>query len=159
MFDAAPLTDPTFAHSGRSPSLPTLHFRHASPAASIGDKHLEPPQSYEHLQQQNTTLKTKVSELELINGLYKDRISELERNDMLHRQAHEQAQIRENDLRRRLEDLEREVMEIRKGSSPLSLKRMLDEDTKKTTIDTLPYPKRTRLSDGSEYPEPPQRPA
>ena len=154
------MTDPTFAHSGRSPSLPTLHFRQPSPAISIGDKHLEPPQTYDYLQRENTTLKTKVSELEVINGLYKDRISELERNDMLHRQAHEQAQVRENELRRRLGSLEREMMEMRKSSSPNSLKRTHDDDIARTTANnTSPYHKRTRLSDGTEYPEPPQQPA
>ena len=161
LFDAAPLSESTFAHSGHSPSLPSLQFRHPSPGsvASFGDKHLEPPQTYEHLQQQNTTLKTKVSELEVINGLYKDRIGELERNDMLHRQAHEEARVRENDLRRRLDDLEREIVEMRKGFSPSSLKRNFDGEANPTNVNTIPYPKRTRLSDASEYPEPPQRPA
>ena len=157
MFDGAALPEQGFAHPGRSPSLPALHFRQASPGfsvASFGDKHLELPQTYEHLQQQSTTLKTKVSELEVINGLYKDRISELERNELYHRQAHEDARKRESDLRRRLDDLEREVAEFRKASSPNSLKRLYEMDTPRSNPDTPPYPKRTRLSDGSEYPEP-----
>ncbi|KAI4149001.1 MAG: hypothetical protein LQ340_004828, partial [Diploschistes diacapsis] len=153
MFDGGPLTDPTFG-PGRSPSLPSLHFRHPSPAASIGDKHLEPPQTYDYLQQQNTTLRTKVSELEVINGLYKDRISELERNDMLHRQAHNAAQARENGLRRRLQESEREIMEMRNHSSPSNLKRELDGNATHTDSHDSPYPKRSRLSEGSEYPEP-----
>ena len=161
MFDAAPLADPTFAHIRHSPSLPSLHFRHPSPGsvASYGDKHLEPPQTYEHLQQQNTSLKTKVSELEVINGLYKDRIGELEHNDRLHRQAHEDARVREDNLRRRLENLEREMMEMHKGSSPSSLKRTFKEEATHPIPSNSPYHKRSRLSDPSEYPEPPQRSA
>ena len=158
MFDTAPLADTTFAHIRHSPSLPSLQFRHHSPGsvASYGDKHLEPPQTYEHLQQHNTTLKTKVSELEVINGLYKDRIGELEHNDRLHRQAHEDARIREDNLRRRLDDLEREIIEMRKGSSPDSLKRAFKEELSNSNPSKSPYHKRSRLSDPSEYPEPPQ---
>lgn len=128
---------------GHSPSLPSLHFRHPSPGSTISftDRHLEPPYTYE-------ALKTKVNELELINGLCKDRIAQLEHSETVHRQNHEQSSIREMELRRRIADLEAELAQYRK-ESPLHMKRSID------SLDNSPYPKRTRNSNASEYPEPP----
>ena len=118
-----------------------MPLRHPSPGSSISlnDRHLEPPLSYEGLQQQNTTLKTRVSELEVINDLYRSRVQELEQNDrraeMVQsqlRQALEQCKQQENNLKRRVDDLEHEF------------------------ADSLPHAKRLRASDASEYPDPPQ---
>ena len=143
MFDHASLTEPVFS---QSPSLPAMHLRHPSPGSSISlnDRHLEPPLSYEGLQQQNTTLKTRVSELEVINDLYRSRVHELEQNDrraeMVQtqlRQALEQSKQQENNLKRRVDDLEQEVADLR-------------------DVDSLPHAKRLRTSDASEYPDPPQ---
>ena len=52
------------------------------------------------------------------------------------RQALEQSQQRENDLKRRLDDLEREVADLHE----------LD----------LPHTKKRRVAESSEYPDPPQ---
>ena len=142
MFDHAPLSDHPFNHS---PSLPALTLRQPSPGSTtpLNDRHLELPQSYEALQQSNTSLKTRVSELEVINELYRGRVQQLEQNDrrqeMVHsqlRQALEQSQQRENVLKRRLDDLEREVADLHE----------LD----------LPHTKKPRVAEPSEYPDPPQ---
>ena len=71
-------------------------------------------------------------------------MQELEQNDkrtdMLVnqlRQALEQSQQRETDLKRRVDELEREVSDLR-------------------DIDSPTHTKRLRISDVSEYPDPPQ---
>lgn len=143
MFDHASLTDHVF---NQSPSLPAIHLRHPSPGSttSLNDRHLEPPPSYEALQQQNTTLKTRVSELEVINDLFRGRVHELEQQDRRSamvqeqlRQALDHSKQSEHSVKRRLDDLEREVSELR-------------------DVDSRPHAKRSRISDSSEYPEPPQ---
>ncbi|MCJ1479722.1 hypothetical protein MMC13_008408 [Lambiella insularis] len=136
MFDHAALTDHVFNHS---PSLPAMHLRHPSPGPtlSLTDRHLEPPLSYEVLQQQTTTLKTRVSELEVINDLFRGRVHELEQNDRQLRQALDHSKQQENQLKRRLDDLERENADFRDMNSP-------------------PHAKRPRMSGVSEYPDPPQ---
>ena len=143
IFDAATLGDSVFV-PGHSPSLPSLHFRQPSPGSTISftDRHLEPPHTYE-------ALKTKVNELELINGLCKDRITQLEHHEGVHRQNLEQSSIRETELRRRVADLENELAQYRKNP-PSQLKRPID------MLDNSPYPKRIRTSNASEYPELPQ---
>ncbi|MCJ1234122.1 hypothetical protein MMC14_002080 [Varicellaria rhodocarpa] len=141
LFDGVSLAEHNFHHS---PSLPALP-RQPSPGSttSLNDRHLEPPATYESLLQSNNTLKTRVNELEVINGLFKGRVNELEdidrRAQMVQnqlRQALEQSQHREHDLKRRLDDLDREVAELRELDSP--------------------HVKRLRTSDISEYPDPPE---
>jgi GATA-binding protein, other eukaryote len=146
-------------HLLHSPSLPALHLRHPSPGsvASLVDRHLEPPQSYDALQQSNTSLKTRVSELEVINGLFKGRVHELERAESMQRQALEQSQARETDLRRRLEELERQVLGLRRDTPPLSgSKRRLDidADLSNPRDESPPYAKRIRIPDAMHLPEP-----
>lgn len=65
---------------GRSPTLPSLThaLRYTSPSGSHTDSHLEPPPSYEALQQQAKAHKTRVAELEVINNLFRDRVQQLE---------------------------------------------------------------------------------
>ncbi|MCJ1338323.1 hypothetical protein MMC09_003610 [Bachmanniomyces sp. S44760] len=147
MFDGVSLSEHTFHPS---PSLPSLHLRQPSPGAgstsSLNDRHLEPPQTYDGLLQANNTLKTRVSELEVINDLFRGRVTELEHNskhaalmqDQL-RQALDQSQQRENELKRRLDLLERnDLVETR-------------------TDEHEPQGKRQRTTDTtSEYPDPPQ---
>lgn len=160
-FDAVGYNDNVYGHSPsmhhspslrHSPSLPVLpHMRQPSPGsyASLTERHLEPPQTYEVLQQANTTLKTRVSELEVINGLFKGRVQELERAEMTQRMALEQAHARANDMHRRMEDLEREVSELRRASGPQ--KRRMDFDGEAPirieTETSPPNPKRSRTSD------------
>ena len=122
-------------HDSNSPSLPSLNIRHPSPGStsSLNDRHLEPPQTYEGLQVAYSNLKTRVSELDVINGLYRSEIDQLSH----FRHLYEQSQRKENDLKRRVDELENEIDELRGGPGPRA--------------------KRPRLSNETpEYPEPPQ---
>ncbi|MCJ1368113.1 hypothetical protein MMC16_007252 [Acarospora aff. strigata] len=152
LFDGVSFSD----HGFHAPnSLPALHLNHPSPGsiASLNDRQTEPPQTYEGLLAANTTLKTRVSELEVINDLFRGRVAELEQNDvharngeMIMRETDDQlrraldeAQRRENDLKRRMDELEREVVDLR---------------------DSEPRAKRMRLSDiVAESAEPPSQSA
>lgn len=104
-----------------SPSIPPLNLRQQSPS------NLEPPQTYDSLLQSSTALKTRVSELEVINDLFRGRVTQLEQNDensrrteLMQRQTEknlrqllEESQVREMDLQRRISDLQRELAEFR----------------------------------------------
>lgn len=108
-----------------SPSIPPLNLRQQSPSS------LEPPQTYDSLLQSSTALKTRVSELEVINDLFRGRVTQLEQNDensrrteLMQRQTEknlrqllEESQVREMDLQRRISDLQRELAEFRGGAS------------------------------------------
>lgn len=103
-----------------SPSIPPLNLRQQSPSS------LEPPQTYDSLLQSSTALKTRVSELEVINDLFRGRVTQLEQNDensrrteLMQRQTEknlrqllEESQVREMDLQRRISDLQRELAEL-----------------------------------------------
>ena len=145
IFDGISSAEPVF----QSPAIPAFQLRQPSPgsASSFNDRNLEPPQTYEGLLQANTFLKTRVSELEVINDLYKGTVNQYEQggapqaemvprdSESQLRQSLDQALRREEDLRRQVEELERELEELR-GEQPPA--------------------KRSRISDSSEYPEPPQ---
>ena len=138
-------------HAFQSPAIPAFQLRQPSPGSTspFNDRNLEPLQTYEGLLQANTFLKTRVSELEVINDLYKGTVNQYEQGgapqaEMIPkdsgsqlRQSLEQALRREEDLKRHIDELEREVAELR-GEQPPA--------------------KRSRISDSSEYPEPPQAP-
>lgn len=107
-----------------SPSLPAFNLRQPSPGSvsSVNGSHLEPTLSWEALTNQNTTLKTRVNELEVINDLFRGRVTELEHAEKVAREAEmaakqteaqlraelEESRQREADLKRRLEELEGE---------------------------------------------------
>jgi GATA-binding protein len=113
-FNGHPLDDP-YNHS---PSLPQLHLRQPSPGRSTsplnGAHSLEVPQTYEQLIAQNSSLKTRVSELEVINELFRGRVTQLEQDESNARRGEEMR--RENQLKRRLDDMERELGELRDGA-------------------------------------------
>ncbi|EON69785.1 hypothetical protein W97_09048 [Coniosporium apollinis CBS 100218] len=123
IFDGVSLDGHGFHHS---PSLPSFNLRQPSPsAASINGSHFEPPPTYDGIIALNTQLKTRVSELEVINDLFRGRVSELEqgeqearRNEMLARECEsslrgelEAARNRESELKRRLEEMEADLAE------------------------------------------------
>jgi GATA-binding protein len=99
-----------------SPSLSAFGHRAPSPAnSSINGSHLEAPLPYESLAAQNTALKTRVSEMELINDLFRNRVTELENSENAARDTEaklraelEEIKQRESDLKRRLEEFEDE---------------------------------------------------
>ncbi|KAJ5329834.1 transcriptional regulator family: GATA type zinc finger [Penicillium brevicompactum] len=105
MFDSVTLGDdaPTFSFCGRSPT--------------------RLPHTFESLLALNTSLKTRVSELEFVNELFRGRVTELEQSDASARRSEmivrdsevrlrrslEESQRREEELKRRVSDLERQV--------------------------------------------------
>ncbi|CAG8960857.1 hypothetical protein HYFRA_00002394 [Hymenoscyphus fraxineus] len=115
----------------QSPSLPALHLRQPSPGRSTsplnGASGLEVPQTYEQLIANNTALKTRVSELELINELFRGRVTQLEQDEANARRGEdmrresevallqrlEESQRRENQLKHRLDTLEEQLGEQR----------------------------------------------
>ncbi|KAI9760388.1 MAG: phosphatidyl inositol kinase [Chaenotheca gracillima] len=152
VFDGASLSDHGFHHS---PSLPSLHLSHPSPGStsSLNDRHLEPPQTYEALHAANTSLKTRVSELEVINDLFQGRVKQLEQNEDRARRdeavrrdleeqlrsALDQTQRRESNLKRRVDDLERELSELR-DSGPRPKKMRVSDIVDDRPIDSTPPP-------------------
>lgn len=124
MFDGVTLSDHGF---NPSPSLPALHLSHPSPGStsSINDRHLEPPQTYEALMSANTSLKTRVSELEVINDLFKGRVAELEQSDANSRRAEMIIRESENRLRQNLDESQRREESLKRHVN--DLERLLTE--------------------------------
>jgi GATA-binding protein len=120
------------------------------------DRHLEVPQTYEGLLAANTSLKTRVSELEVINELFRGRVAELEQSDATARRSEmivrdsevrlrrslEEAHRREDDLKRRINELEQQLGE-RSGSN--AAHNMFGNGSNE------PLPKKIRLSDVVDY--------
>lgn len=144
MFDGV-LNDHVF----QSPAMPSIQLRNPSPGSisSTNDRHLEPPKPYDELLQDNTHLKTRVSELEVINELYKGTVHQYQQGgnapqaEMISRSSEDelrqllqQSQQREESLKHQVEQLEQEITELRSEQPPA---------------------KRGRVS-SLEYPEPPQ---
>ncbi|EZF32354.1 protein GZF3 [Trichophyton interdigitale H6] len=127
MFDNVGLSDPNFNPSG---NFASLQLQHPSPGStSSNERHLEGPQTYENLVAANTSLKTRVNELELINDLFQDSESRL-------RQSLKEAQKREEELKRRISELEGRLSGQEQAQSK-------DEPAE-------PQTKRCRLSDSPE---------
>ncbi|KAI9731153.1 MAG: hypothetical protein M1834_005346 [Cirrosporium novae-zelandiae] len=122
MFDGASLNNHGFHPSQSISSI----LSHPSPGstASLADRHLEPPPTYESLVASNGQLKTRVSELEVINELYSGRVTQLE--DQM-RQYVAEAQERENGLKRRLVELESEVHTWKTSEQPAAKKMRMSE--------------------------------
>ncbi|RDW90367.1 putative GATA transcription factor (AreB) [Aspergillus mulundensis] len=127
MFDSVTTGDHTS-------QLPSVQLPQPSPSAAAApvDRHHEPPQTYEDLLAANTSLKTRVSELDLINGLFRGRVAELEQSDATARRSEmilrdsearlrrslDDAQRREEELKRRILELERQLTEQTNGGNP-----------------------------------------
>lgn len=136
-------------HDFHSPSLPGFALRQPSPSAtsSINGSHLEPPMSYDALSAQNTSLRTRVSELEVINNLFRERVTELEtseqdarRTEMSVRESEAQLRLeldeiraREADLKRRLEELENDGPRHKK----MRLSDIVDDSRSGTPVSVL----------------------
>lgn len=124
-----------------SPSLPGFGIRAPSPAtSSINGSHLEPPLPYDTLAAQNTALKTRVSEMELINDLFRNRVSELEQSEQSARQTEtslrqelEEVKQREADLKRRLEEIEEDSPRHKR----MKMSDLVDESRAGTPISTM----------------------
>lgn len=97
-------------------------------------------QTQEQLIADNSSLKTRVSELEVINELFRGRVQQLEQDEANARRGEEmrrasestlmarleESQRRENQLKRRLDDLERELHETKEGAPPAKKMRVAD---------------------------------
>lgn len=140
MFDSVTRGDGTLASSG---SLPSLPLRQPSP-----DRHPDSPQTYESLLALNTSLKTRVSELDLINELFRGRVTELEQSDASARRSEMIARDSEARLRRSLEESQRREEDLKRRVA--ELERTSDGDSSE------PSSKRIRLSDMVETGEEPQ---
>ena len=136
LFDGAALNDHNFHPSSH---LPSFNVRQPSPGSTSSQNDRRPDSRipYDQLHQENTVLKTRVSELEVINILYKGQVGEQDQkateSDQQLRQLLEEAQSRENLLKQQVKELEQEISELRGGE---------------------PANKRQHLSDDSEYPDP-----
>merc|ERR1711977_668347 len=105
-----------------------------------GNHGLEVPQTYEQLIASNSSLKTRVSELEVINELFRGRVAQLEQDEnnarrgeeMRHKSEQdlmrrlEESQRRENQLKHRLDDVEQQLSEIRDGAPRAKKMRVAD---------------------------------
>lgn len=124
-----------------STSLPPLNPNHpsAGSTSTIDMKHLEQPQTMESLINTNNTLMTRVKELELVNDMFRSRVQQLETSEanlkrtMISnreieaqlRQCIEDCNKREDTLKRKIEDLESELIEIK---DPLARKKLRVSD-------------------------------
>lgn len=158
MFDSVALAEQSLNHQNGHPSL---QFRQPSPTSSSAmDRHLDGPQSYERLLAANTKLNTRVSELEVINELFRGRVAELEQSDATARRSEmivrdsevrlrrslEESQRREEDLKRHLANLESQLGERVNNS---------DSNLANNENSGEPLAKRVKLSDVVEQPSVP----
>jgi len=121
MFDGVTLNDQAFGTG--SPSLPPLNLNNKP---SPGTGNLDASASYEQLLAANTQLRTRVSELELINMVYSDNENNL--------RVERDGAVRErDDLKRKVEELERQLQEPSEGLEYPNKKAKLDETTANTS--------------------------
>lgn len=105
LFDTASLPSEAFA----SPSLPAFSLRQPSPSASslngsgAANGNGDSAPSYETLSSQNNQLRTRVSELEVINDLFRGRVAQLEQHE---RDARRGEQAKEEEVARLRADLQ-----------------------------------------------------
>ncbi|ODA76372.1 hypothetical protein RJ55_08218 [Drechmeria coniospora] len=130
-----------------------------------GDRSLDSPQTHEQLIAHNSSLKTRVSELEVINELFRGRLSQLEQQEAAARRGQEVAGAEQSQLRTQLEAVQESEAQLRAQLDDShrrenSLKRRLDELELELAEakDTLHYEperpaKKARLED--EVPDPP----
>ncbi|RKF71520.1 GATA type zinc finger protein asd-4 [Golovinomyces cichoracearum] len=141
-YSGHPLED---SYSHHSQSQVPLSLHHPSPRRSLSPSNeitgSRASQTYEQLIALNSSLKIRVSELEVINELFRSRVAQLEQdecnirrrdeemcreinNDLLRKL--EESQRRENQLKHRLDDIEHEIFESREGVSRVKKVRVSD---------------------------------
>lgn len=140
---------------GNSPPHPAFNFRAHSPGAASTSSltngslsasngvapshHLEPP-SLRREQSEVTELKTRVSELEVINDLFRDRVSALERLEKDAREEADRARMAEHTIasafteaKRRIDELEAEIASS--NQEPKAKKVKVTESPKDETLE------------------------
>ncbi|CAM1511474.1 Fc.00g089870.m01.CDS01 [Cosmosporella sp. VM-42] len=103
-----------------------------APSPLNGDRNLDPPQTHEQLIAHNSSLKTRVSELEVINELFRGRLSQLEQQEAAARRGQEVAGVEQSQLRSQLEQSQENEAQLRAQLDDShrrenSLKRRLDD--------------------------------
>lgn len=101
-----------------------------SGASDHGDR--DTPQTHEQLIAHNSSLKTRVSELEVINELFRGRLSQLEQQEAAARRGQEVAGVEQTQLREQLEATQESEAQLRAQLEDShrrenNLKRRLDE--------------------------------
>ena len=113
VFDGVTLEDAPF---GGSPSLPPLNLGQPSPS------NLEGAVSYEQLLAANTNLRTRVSELEVINMVYSDNENSL-------RSERDNAVRERDEFKRRVEELEQQLQDPAEIVHPNKRAKLSDDST------------------------------
>ncbi|KEQ97768.1 hypothetical protein AUEXF2481DRAFT_544181 [Aureobasidium subglaciale EXF-2481] len=134
VFDNVSLAESSFQPTG----LPTFALRQPSPAPSANGMHPEHAHPYS---ENNSSLKTRVSELEVINDLFRGRVAELEQSEQdarakasAARDAADQykadlnaALTRESSLKKQFEALEAEFEQYKAHNAPPSKRLRLSD--------------------------------
>ncbi|KAK8189485.1 hypothetical protein BKA81DRAFT_425723 [Phyllosticta paracitricarpa] len=117
VFDGVTLNGHEF-HSASLPSF--MPPRQPSPSASSinGSHGVEPPMSYDG----HTTLRTRVSELEVINDLFRGRVAELEQSEQRARQDESMARENEKQMREQLDEAHAREIELKRRIEELENK-------------------------------------
>ncbi|KAE8355277.1 hypothetical protein BDV28DRAFT_146266 [Aspergillus coremiiformis] len=152
MFDSVTLGDHSLTNG-----LPSGQLRQPSPTSTSAavDRHNESPQTVEGFLAANTSLKTRVRELEFVNDLFRGRVTELEQSDAAARRSEMIARDSESRLKRALEDAQRREDELKRRVS--ELERQLGDQAKNGSSEEgdspgEPLAKRMRLSDVVDQP-------
>ena len=138
IFDTVALSSDSFA----SPTLTSFALRHPSPSGSpLNGTHtgsLDSSQNYDIVVTQNNQLRTRVSELEVINDLFRGRVAELESSE---REARMNETLKEEEIQRlrdelnatnaRAEKLERRILglELQTEDGPIRKKARIEDHT------------------------------
>lgn len=133
LFDGIAGAEHSYRHSS---SVPTPNMRQPSSGSisSLNERHADASTTTDELRQ----ARTRISELEFVNDLFKGRVDQLEadthRAEIFQRESdtqlrfvYEQSQARENALKREIEDLKREIAELKEKQPPSKRPRLSDD--------------------------------
>jgi GATA-binding protein len=134
VFDNVSLSESSFQPSG----LPTFALRQPSPAPSVNGIHPD----HAHQYPENTaSLKTRVSELEVINDLFRGRVAELE-------QSEQDARAKESSARDAADQYKTDLDSALVREAALKKRvELLEAEVESYKSQAAPAPKRLRLSD------------
>lgn len=134
VFDNVSLSESSFQPAG----LPTFALRQPSPAPSVNGMHPD----HAHQYPENTaSLKTRVSELEVINDLFRGRVAELE-------QSEQDARAKEASARDAADQYKADLDTVLIREAALKKKvELLEAEVESYKSQAAPPPKRLRLSD------------
>ncbi|KAF7593699.1 hypothetical protein BBP40_010991 [Aspergillus hancockii] len=152
MFDSVTLGDHSLTNG-----LSSGQLRQPSPTSTSAamDRHPESPQTVEGLLAANTSLKTRVRELEFVNDLFRGRVTELEQSDAAARRSEMIARDSESRLKRALEDAQRREEDLKRRVSELEHhfgEQVNHNNTEGNDSPSEPLAKRMRLSDVVDQP-------